>query len=112
MDLVWNVYRYDVNRNEIVTYNVFSNYGFVKSCVEVINKYKNDIEKIKEEIKHTLVYYYWSKCEWEILISPLFSRDGRERKIDVYSQIMLNWDKFFDYLWTNIEMLCEMASKK
>lgn len=48
MDLVWNVYRYDVNKNEIVTYNVFSNYGFVKSCVEVINKYKNNAEKIKE----------------------------------------------------------------
>lgn len=112
MDLVWNVYRYDVNKNEIVTYNVFSNYGFVKSCVEVINKYKNNIATIKAVIKHTLMYYYWSKCEWEVLVSPLFSREGRERKIDVYSQIMLNWDKFFDYLWINREMLCEMTSKK
>lgn len=46
------------------------------------------------------MYYFWSKCEWEIIISGWPPRDDfNDAKIDVYDQVKLNWDKFVDYTW-------------
>lgn len=32
------------------------------------------------------------------MIGGLFER-GQKTKIDIYSQLKLNWDRFIDYLW-------------
>lgn len=40
------------------------------------------------------MYYYWSKCEWEVIVSAWPPRDGSDKKIDVYSQLKANWDLF------------------
>lgn len=46
--------------------------------------------------------YYWSKCEWEIILSHWPPRkNAQELKIDVYDQVMLNWPIFCDYIWAN-----------
>lgn len=46
-------------------------------------------------------YYFWSKCEWEIIICPWVGK-ADDIKIDVYDQLMLNWDKFVDYVWSEV----------
>ena len=47
-------------------------------------------------------YCFWSKCEWEVQISPwISSRENEETKIDVCWQVMNNWDVFLDYVWNN-----------
>lgn len=38
------------------------------------------------------------KAEYEVMIGSLFER-WQKTKIDIYSQLKLNWDKFIDYLW-------------
>ena len=40
------------------------------------------------------MYYYWSKCEWEVIVSAWPPRDGSDKKIDVYSQLKANWEQF------------------
>lgn len=45
------------------------------------------------------MYYMWSKCEYEIILSPWTGR-ADDIKIDVYDQIMMNFDKFVDYVWS------------
>ena len=45
------------------------------------------------------MYYMWSKCEYEIILSPLTGR-ADDIKIDVYDQIMMNFDRFVDYCWS------------
>lgn len=51
-------------------------------------------------MKTDLMYYYWSKCEWEIILSHWSEhKDGPSYKIDVFDQIELNWDRFCDYVW-------------
>ena len=46
------------------------------------------------------MYYYWCKCEWEILIAPLIGDFDKESvKIDVYMQLEMNWDHYIKYLW-------------
>ena len=41
----------------------------------------------------------WSKCEYEIILSPWTGR-ADDIKIDIYDQIMMNWNSFVDYVWS------------
>ena len=45
------------------------------------------------------MYYMWSKSEYEIIVSPWVGR-AEDIKIDVYSQVHMNWDRFVDYVWS------------
>ena len=52
------------------------------------------------------MYYFWAKCEWEVLIKPWVGGKGVEdKKVDVCWQIMNNWDAFVDYVWNNRKKL-------
>ncbi len=142
--LCWNVYYGDFNSREIVTYNIFNHWAFYRDCVKAKKKYKDDKDGFAEEIRKSLMYFFWSKCEWEIVLTHwpsgelyelrtdttirdlmdgviqikndrilaypdrkvelrVFPKDNKkeERKIDVYDQVMNNWDVFIDYLWNN-----------
>ncbi len=57
-------------------------------------------EAFAEALRRSLMYYFWSKCEWEVLISPWCgSKKNEAIKVDVYWQVMNNWDHFLDYVW-------------
>ena len=101
-DMVWNVYVESFNQKEIVPYNIFTHYGFNEDVKKIYKKYKNDFETFSEEVKTSLMYYFWSKCEWEIILSdwPSSPTSPIEKKVDVYDQVMLNWDIFIQYVWT------------
>ena len=134
----WNVYIYSINRNKIEPYNIFNHWSFVKDIKKHIKKYKYK-DELSEKIKYELLYYFWSKCEWELIIE--ITEDNRiflnpwvgcrnpeevridvtddasfdwrsfaeyhiskqiynnEAKIDVFNQIMFNYDSFIDYCW-------------
>ena len=98
--LTWNVYVENVNGRKIVEHNIFNHYYFLDGCIKAAKKFKNDREKFEEAVKTELMYYYWSKCEWEIVITSWPERQNFEDvKIDVYDQVMMNWDIFIDWLW-------------
>ena len=140
--LCWNVYVGDFNTGDIKTYNIFSHWGFYESCLDAKKKFRDDMEGFAGEVKSNLMYFFWSKCEWEIVLEhwpsgeyynlrktftldemyhdlkypedrlPLGSVDRRfeirvfpehnrfkDKKIDVYDQVMNNWDAFIEYLW-------------
>lgn len=91
--------------------------------------------KMSEELRRDLLYYFWSKCEYEILISgwpprcdvdaaakkldslkqPLSKADiiqvldaGYDpytRKVDVYEQIMMNYEHFKKVVYEYIKFL-------
>ena len=101
-ELVWNVFVDDFNGRKIQVYNIFHHGGFYADVKKYAKKYKDDREKFEEEIKRSLKYYYWSKCEWEIILSGWPKKDDfHEEKVDVYDQVMLNWEIFINYLWEN-----------
>lgn len=96
--LCWNVYVGNFNDKSIELHNVFEHGGFLNGCRDAARKYKKDKAGFAEAIESELLYYYWSKCEWEVVISSW--PDGKyEKKIDVYTQVMNNWEQFIDYLW-------------
>lgn len=126
----WNVYIENVNNKKIVKFNIFNHYVFNREIEDVLKK-NTSKEAAEKQIKSLLMYYYWSKSEWEIIITswpPYTSQEGLlkmnkesemfqrnygkppvsvgtqlevSEKIDVYNQVMLNWDVFFNYVWSN-----------
>lgn len=148
--LCWNVYYGNCNSKEIEVFNIFEHYSFYKDCVKAKKKFKDDKNRFAEEVRGSLMYYFWSKCEWEIILchwpdgemgdmrttmklkdaikalqpKNMIVRVGAlekdvtmrvypewnkysEEKIDVYQQVMNNWDIFINYLWENRKELKE-----
>lgn len=75
------------------------NHGSFKNEVNKILKEKLSKEVFFEKLRREVMYYFWSKCEYEIILSPWTGR-ADNIKMDIYDQIMMNWDKFVDYVWS------------
>ena len=102
MGLIWNVYIQDFNNKCIKTYNIFDHYGFKQDLVKLYDEFKEDKINFLYNVDLSLKYYYWSKCEWEIILSDWPpSKKFNEMKLDVYSQIKNNWHIFSEYIWNN-----------
>lgn len=107
-ELEWNVFRYNINKNTIETFNIFNHYRFYKDLFKLKKRLKkeSDLDFIKE-VKALLMYYFWCKSEYELLLSPWVGGD-REKdtiKIDIYTQVIINLDKFCEYILNNIDLL-------
>lgn len=102
--LEWNVFYYDINRNKITTYNIFKHSGFNKYVEKAL-----ETSKIKEEfaeiLRRELMYYFWSKAEWELIIeltkdNHIFlipwcgCRNPEEVKVDVTNDTSFDWSNF------------------
>lgn len=105
--LQYNVFYFNFNHQKVEVFNIFNHYGFMLSAKKVLLQC-NNIKQFSDEIKIKAKYYFWSKCEWEILISPWVGCAKPEtatKKIDVYNQLEINWDIFVTYLWNNREVI-------
>lgn len=111
--LEWNVYCENFNAQKIEIFNVFRHYGFHEDCKKAARKYSKDKEAFEKAIKSSAMYYFWSKCEWEIILSdwPPSGRFSKE-KIDVYDQLRLNWQAFIDYTWDHAVELRRREKKE
>ncbi len=129
--MTWNVFRENINRKEIVKYNIFNHSGFSNEVDELL---KEEISKdeFDEKLRRILFYYFGSKAEYEVVITswvPHISKEELDRlnteyekhnqqwgyypyalsielnvgrKVDIYSQITsLNWDIFVNYVWNH-----------
>lgn len=60
-------------------------------------------EGIKEWIKDESMYQFWSRCQYEVIVTG-FPQQKREYKLDIYEQIEMNIDVitkiFMEYLNT------------
>lgn len=100
MFMEWNVYYYDINRQKITTFNIFRHGRFREDVQEHLRTY-DDKAEFAEAVRKELSYYFWCKSEYEVLIRAWCGGNGKEEiKIDIYSQVMLNFNKFIDYLWS------------
>jgi len=109
--VVWNVFVFNLNTRKIEIHNVFNHGSFLLYSAKWIKKYKDDREKLEKEIRRELTYYYWSRFEWEIIISNFSSKVDDEIKVDVYEQVRMNWDIFFDYFWEHRKDIIKQAEK-
>lgn len=133
--LSWNVFRY--NGKDIETFNIFNHSSFYKEVIGITKKYSQSKKVFADKIINVLYYYFWCKCEHEIILTsfPTYVSDeglkkmeadrdkylqdyGRcnfvhpyldtELKVDIYTQVMVNRVHFIDYLWNHKEEIKEL----
>lgn len=104
----WYVLNYNFNLKKIEPINIFNYGNFLKDIKEIYKEYierKEDIEFFENKINSELLYYFWSKREYEISVGDLFEKDlEKYEKIDVYYQIKMNFKVFIEYLLNNMSI--------
>ena len=48
---------------------------------------------IERELRHTCMYYFWGKYEYEVIVTG-WPDTNTEKKIDIYQQLEANWEIF------------------
>lgn len=134
--LSWLVVEYDCNANKIQYYDILE---YREDDIKKMKKKCVTKEEFAEALRREMMWRYWSKCEWELIIR--LTEDGRVilspwvgcrnpdeveidvtditnfdwkgfaehhigkqifkngAKIDVYDQLMWQWEDFVDYVW-------------
>jgi hypothetical protein len=59
---------------------------------------------IEKRLDRLCLYYFWAKCEYEVIVSGWPPRDGSERKIDIYTQLKENWDIFKELVFKELKL--------
>lgn len=59
---------------------------------------------LEERLDKMCMYYFWSKCEYEVIVSAWPPRDGSEEKIDIYAQLRANWDIFKELVFRELKL--------
>lgn len=125
--LEWNVFVEDFNRRDIVVYNIFQHGGF-SDALQKIAKQRPSKEVFADLIRCQLSYYFWSKSEYEVIVTSWPAYISQEElcrlieenesskypnkklnvcpevgeKIDIYTQVMLNFKLFVDYTYKKL----------
>ena len=94
----WYVYRFNINSKIIEEFNIFKHGGF-REDFEKLREQKLDAEQFAERLDRILMYYFWCKYEHEVLIGELTDSSSQTvQKVDIYSQVKMNWSQFLDYV--------------
>lgn len=97
--LVWNVYRHNFNSNKVEAVNIFDHWKFNEDVLKDLRR-RIKKEEFADRLRRNLMYWFWSKCEHEIIVSSWPYTDKAASKIDIYQQVMMNWNVFVDYVWS------------
>ena len=102
VNLKWFVYISAFNRNSFELCNIFEHGRFFEGMLKQLKKCKTK-EEFAEKIRSELMYYFWSKCEYEVLLEY---RDGRiimkpwvgnkDYELDVTDNQDFDWRGFYN----------------
>lgn len=85
----YKVISWDFNSDNIEYYDIMP---FLIDSYKKIKKNKpKTFDEIKEFIINESRYRFWSRCEYEVIITG-WPKQKREVKIDIFNQIMKNID--------------------
>ena len=99
-DMHWFVYVEDFNGRRIGGYDIGGHHSFAEDVRKAYRKHRTDFDAFSSTVGASLMYWFWSKCEWEVIVSAWPPTDRvPARKVDVFEQVMLNWDVFVRYVW-------------
>ena len=110
VDLKWYAVMHDFNKNELTYTNVLGE-RFSEEILKRIKSKKDyfriyDYESLKEQVRQYLMYYYWSKSEYEVLVTGLHSKmDEKDiHKIDIWYQLEPNLDRICEYIINEMQL--------
>lgn len=93
----WNVLYDNINSGTIEQYNVLKGHdGFIRDLRSKVSSK----EEFNDNLRQEMMCHYWRRAEWEVVVCPSYGhQEARGRKIDIFDQLSLNWDRFVDYCW-------------
>lgn len=99
--LHWYVLNENFSTRKIEKYNALAYWD--DNIIKARKKMKTKAE-LKEWLKREFMYRYWSKCECEIFVAGLFTKDPKDfQKIDIWTQLEPNLDIITDYIITTLK---------
>lgn len=63
--LSWKVKNFDCNRQLIEDYNILK---YREDFIKKLKKKCATKEEFSEKMRREMMYYFWSKCEWELIV--------------------------------------------
>lgn len=73
----------------------------IKRCKNMDELIKYTVEK---QLDRQCMYYFWAKCEYEVIVSAWPPKEGSDRKIDIYTQLKENWDIFKELVFRELKL--------
>ena len=104
----WYVLIENFNEKKIDYYNIFNNIKFSEGVKELLENFIT-FEDFVEKLEKKLMYAFWCKAEYEVIVSDLF--ETFNKKIDIYSQVKPNIKILAEYIIEkHNEQLCAEPS--
>jgi len=94
-DFHYYALRHDFNSDKIYSYNVFDNIQVYECTVKACDDYwkgKYTYEEFTKQLDKIIMWQEWGRCEYEIIVGGLFTKEDKYRKIDCYMQAHPNID--------------------
>lgn len=107
--LEWCVYYRNIVTQKIDSWNIFEHQMFFTDVKQLLHD-QIPKDNFAERLRILLYYYFGSKCEYEVIISPWIGQ-ADSKKVDIYKQVMINFQKFVDYVW-NYKKGCKKTMTK
>ena len=100
----WIVYNFNINKQKIETYDIFKHWNFCEYAKKAMKKFKTK-EEFAEQLKRELMYYFWSRSEYELVIEVTENnnvflnpwvgcREPEKVRIDVTNNTDFDWVNF------------------
>lgn len=111
--LEWYAFYYDWNKKSLVQCNILGDWfkdEIIKRLKSKREYYKTDTyAEFKNQVRSLLMYRYWSRCEYEVLVRDLseYKEGCDEFKIDVWYQLELNLDRICEYIIRELNLKYE-----
>ena len=84
----YNVIYYNINSRKCEPYDIFP---YLVNQYNSLEYKPNTFEEFKEFIRKKSMYMWWSRCEYEIILTDWPCKKDEE-KWDIYKQIEMNLD--------------------
>ena len=100
VDFKWNVWIWNFNHDKLEQYDVVP---MLLRELKSLRKddFPMDKKSMNKELKEWARYHFWAKCEYEMIVHG-WPEQKNDEKVDVYNQLMLNWDTFSEAFWKNV----------
>lgn len=104
MSMTWIVKRFDANGQKIVDYDVLQ---YRENLIKELKRKYKTVEEFAAELKSEMMWQYWSRCEWEVIIKRTDDnriilypwcgcRDVDNAVVDVTDDERFDWQGFAD----------------
>jgi len=101
----WSAWYHNFNRNQLESFNIFNHGGFTRYAKERFVESETK-EEFAEGLRRELQYYFWSKCEYELVITNVDGRIimtpwvGRRESVslDVTDDENFDWVDFYEWI--------------